>query len=144
MKSQTYEQDFLLWTEEQSALFRSGNIADLDLENIFVEIEDMGQGQKTVLRSLLRNILVCLLKLDLSPADPRPQLIEKIAEFRVQAQDRIEDSPSLKLANCVFEKAWLQAKVVTKQYFEFHGENILIPAECPYSLDQTLDYEYFP
>ena len=43
MKSEIYQQDFLRWAEEQLALFRAGNFSDLDLENIFAEIEDMGK-----------------------------------------------------------------------------------------------------
>lgn len=146
VKSQTYQQDFLRWTEEQSALFRAGNIAELDLENIFDEIEDMGKEQKVAVQSLFRNIIVHLLKLDLSPAiDPRPKLIEDVTEFRDQAQTRIEETPSLKhYADELFEKAWQQARRAAGKSFEAYGEDVLIPSECPYSLIQALNSDYFP
>jgi hypothetical protein len=146
MKSQTYQQDFLRWAEEQSALFRAGNIADLDLENIFEEIEDMGKEQKLALQSLFRNILVHLLKLDLSPAsDPRPTWIEEVTEFRDQAQTRIDETPSLKhYSDELFAKAWQQARRAAGKSFEAYGEDVFIPAECPYSLAQVLNSDYFP
>lgn len=146
MKSQTYQQDFLRWTEEQSALFHAGNIADLDFEHIFEEIEDMGKEQKVALQSLFRNIIVHLLKLELSPAiDPRPKWIEEVTEFRDQAQTRIDETPSLKhYSDGLLEKAWQQAHRAAGKSFEAYGEKVLIPAECPYTLAQVLNSDYFP
>ena len=146
MNSQTYQQDFLRWAEEQSALFRSGNIADMDFENILGEIEDMGKEQKVALQSLFRNIIVHLLKLELSAAiDPRPKWIEEVIEFRDQAQTRIDATPSLKhYSDELFNKAWEQARRAAGKYFEAYGEEVLIPAECPYLLEQVLNSDYFP
>ena len=146
MNSQTYQQDFLRWAEEQSALFRSGNIADMDFENILGEIEDMGKEQKVALQSLFRNIIVHLLKLELSPAiDPRPKWIEEVIEFRDQAQTRIDATPSLKhYSDELFTKAWEQARRAADKSFEAYGEKVLIPAECPYLLEQVLNSDYFP
>ena len=146
MNSQTYQQDFLRWAEEQSALFRSGNIADMDFENILGEIEDMGKEQKVALQSLFRNIIVHLLKLELSPAiDPRPKWIEEVIEFRDQAQTRIDATPSLKhYSDELFNKAWEQARRAAGKSFEAYGEKVLIPAECPYLLEQVLNSDYFP
>lgn len=146
MKSPTYEQDFLRWTEEQVALFRSGKLSELDLDNIFEELEDMGKEQKVALQSLLRNIIIHLLKLDLSPStDPRPAWVEEITEFRDQAQTRIEETPSLKhYADGLFIKAWPQAKRAAEKSFEAYHENVSVPDENPYSLDQVLNHDYLP
>ena len=146
MNSQTYQQDFLRWAEEQSALFRSGNIADMDFENILGEIEDMGKEQKVALQSLFRNIIVHLLKIELSPAiDSRPKWIEEVIEFRDQAQTRIDATPSLKhYSDELFNKAWEQARRAAGKSFEVYGEEVLIPAECPYLLEQVLNSDYFP
>lgn len=77
MNSSLYEQDILLWTEQQATLLRAGKLADLDIEHIREEIEDMGKEQKLALQSLWRMILVHLLNLELSPAhDPRAKWIE--------------------------------------------------------------------
>jgi hypothetical protein len=68
MISQTYETDFLRWTQEQSALLRAGKWAELDQEHIAEELDDMGREQQLALQSLLRQILLHLLKLAYSPA----------------------------------------------------------------------------
>ena len=112
MIAATYETDFLRWTQEQSALLRAGRWADLDREHIAEELDDMGREQQLALQSLLRQILLHLLKLEYSPARaPRTQWAEEIIEFRDQAQARIDATPSLKHhAPDLYEKAWLQAR----------------------------------
>ena len=112
MTVQTYDTDFLDWTQEQSALLRAWRWDALDLEHLTEEVEDMGREQKLALQSLLRQILLYLLKLAFSPAcAPRAKWTEDIIEFRDQAQTRIEATPSLKhFAPELFAKAWQQAR----------------------------------
>jgi predicted DNA-binding ribbon-helix-helix protein len=146
MRSPTHEEDFLLWTEEQASLLRAGRIAELDVENILDEIEDMGREQKMALQSLMRMILVHLLKLDLSMArDPRAKWIEEVLEFRAQAESRLDDTPSLRhYADELFRKAWPQARRIAQKSLEAHGEVAELPAECPYTLEQVLDADFLP
>ncbi len=146
MTTQTYETDFLNWTQEQSALLRARHWDALDLEHIAEEIEDMGREQKLALQSLLRQILLHLLKLALSPAcAPRAKWTEEIIEFRDQAQTRIDATPSLKHhAPELFDKAWPQARRAAQKSFELYHEQVQVPAVCPYSIEQVLDPDYFP
>ncbi|MDZ7621935.1 MAG: DUF29 domain-containing protein [Candidatus Competibacteraceae bacterium] len=146
MKSQIYEKDFLYWTEEQTALMRAGRWMELDYEHILEELEDMGKEQKIALQSLLRQILVHLLKIDLSPATAlKAKWIEEIIEFRDQAQTRIDETPSLKHhAEDLFAKAWRQARRGAVKSFVAYGEDVEVPETCPYSIDQVLDSDYFP
>lgn len=146
MKSPIHDQDFLQWTEEQAMLLRAGRMAELDVENILDEIEDMGREQKMALQSLMRMILVHLLKLDLSPAHgPQAKWIEEVLEFRAQAESRLDDTPSLAhYADELFRKAWPQARRIAQKSFEAHGETAELPAECPYTLEQVLDPDFLP
>ncbi len=146
MNLSLYEQDFLRWTEQQAALLRAGRLADLDLEHLREEIEDMGKEQKLALQSLLRMILVHLLKLEFSPAhDPRNKWIEEVLEFRAQADSRLEDTPSLRhYADELFAKAWPQARKIARKSFEIYGEDVQTPVECPYTLEQVLDSDFLP
>lgn len=146
MGSLVHEQDFLLWTEQQAALLRAGRVGELDMESILEELEDMGREQKMALQSLLRMILVHLLKLDLSPAKtPRAKWIEEVLEFRAQAESRMDNTPSLAhYADDLFRKAWPQARRIAQKSFEAHGEVVDPPPECPYSLEQVLDADFLP
>ena len=63
---QLYEQDFYLWTRETAAALRARRFAELDLDHIAEEIEDMGKSNRRELRSRLTQILEHLLKLKLA------------------------------------------------------------------------------
>lgn len=95
-----YDQDFLRWTEQQAAALRAApkdSNLPLDWENLAEEIESLGKSQRAALRSQLRRILRHLFKLEGSLAvGPRPGWEESIREARVEIEDILEDSPSLR------------------------------------------------
>jgi len=146
MATHSYETDFIQWTQEQSALLRAGKWAQLDYANIAEELEEMGKEQKLALQSLLRQILVHLLKLEHSPAAaPKIKWTEEVIEFRDQAQSRIDATPSLKHhAPELFDKAWQQARRAAAKAFALYNEEVSLPERCPYSLEQVLDPDYLP
>ncbi len=146
MRASAHETDFLRWTEEQAALLRTGRLAELDVANLLEEIEDMGREQKVAVQSLIRMILVHLLKLEHSPAHaPRAKWTEEVLELRAQAESRLEDTPSLATdAPGLFRKAWPQARRIADRAFAAYGESVKLPEQCPYSLEQVLDSDFLP
>ncbi|PZN68952.1 MAG: hypothetical protein DM484_30630 [Candidatus Methylumidiphilus alinenensis] len=57
----------------------------------------------------------------------------------------MDATPSLKhYSDELFNKAWEQARRAAGKSFEAYGEEVLIPAECPYLLEQVLNSDYFP
>ena len=146
MKSPIYEKDFLLWSEQQAAALRAGNLLALDKDGLLEELEDMGNERKEALQSLIRNILAHLLKLEYSSATaPRAGWVEEITEFRAQAETKLDDTPSLKhYAEGLYQKAWPQARKMVEKSFRFYQEKAKLPNHCPYTLDNVLDYDFFP
>ncbi len=146
MSAPIHETDFLRWTEQQAKLLRAGRLDELDVANLLEEIEDMGREQKVALQSLIRMILVHLLKLELSPAgDTRAKWTEELMELRAQAESRLEDTPSLaSYAQGLYRKAWPQARRIADRALAAHGESVELPRECPYSLEQVLDPDFLP
>ena len=146
MKSPIYEKDFLLWSEQQAAALRAGNLTALDKDGLLEELEDMGNERKEALQSLIRNILAHLLKLEYSSAtDPRAGWVEEITGFRAQAETKLDDTPSLKhYAEGLHQKAWPQARKMVEKSFRVYQEKAKLPNDCPYTLDNVLDYDFFP
>jgi len=146
MKSPIYEKDFLLWSEQQAAALRAGNLAALDKDGLLEELEDMGNERKEALQSLIRNIFSHLLKLEYSSAtDPRAGWVEEITEFRAQAETKLDDTPSLKhYVEGLHQKAWPQARKMVEKSFRVYQEKAKLPNNCPYTLDNVLDYDFFP
>jgi hypothetical protein len=70
--SELYEQDLCAWSEVQADLLRRRRFAELDLEHVVEEIEDVGGSLYREVRSRIRTIIEHLLKLEHSAAtDPR-------------------------------------------------------------------------
>lgn len=146
MKSPIYEKDFLLWSEQQATALRAGNLTALDKDGLLEELEDMGNERKEALQSLIRNILAHLLKLEYSSATaPRAGWVEEITEFRAQAETKLDDTPSLKhYAEGLHQKAWPQARKMVEKSFRVYQEKANLPNDCPYTLENVLDYDFFP
>jgi hypothetical protein len=116
MASDLYDQDFLLWTEEQSALLRRarGSNLALDWENLAEEIESLGKSQRTEVKSQTRRVLRHLFKLVASPAaEPRGGWHATIRDARVEIEDVLEESPSLRrqVAEIVAKQCGAAAKL---------------------------------
>jgi hypothetical protein len=96
-----YEEDTVAWAEQQAAVLRaaarSGSNEALDWENLAGEIESLGAAQRSALRSHVMRIIQHLIKLEhSSAAEPRIGWRRTIRLARLQAQRRLEDSPSLR------------------------------------------------
>ena len=141
-----YEEDFYAWTRTQAALLRAGSPDGADWEHLAEEIEDMGREQRHAVGSQLRHLLVNLLKLRHPPAvDPRPGWMAEIGNARAEIADRLADSPSLRpQLPGLFDRAWSRARSQAARQMELHGEPTVIPEECPFTLDQALDEDYWP
>jgi hypothetical protein len=120
-----YARDFVQWAEEQAALLRhaKGSNLPLDWDNLAEEIESLGRSQRTELKSQTRRILRHLFKLVASPAaEPRGGWRATIRDARVEIEDVLEDSPSLRpeIADIVAKQARSAAKLAAAD-LERHG-----------------------
>jgi Domain of unknown function DUF29 len=147
--TQLYEEDFVLWTQQQSSALRdaarvSTNLP-LDWENLAEEIESLGASQRRELRSRIAGILEHLLKLEYSPAaDPRLGWIETIARQRSEIELLLNDSPSLRrdVARIIAEEAPRVARLTTR-VLRLHGEDVGNLAVPTYTEEQVLG-DWFP
>lgn len=137
--SDLYEEDIYAWSEAQTDLLRAGRFAELDLDHLIEEIDDVGGSLYREVRSRVRTIIEHLLKLEHSTAgEPRAGWKKTI---RTQRADLTEDlTPSLRprvesnLAR-FYETARLEAATALYEYGEQAAADAL-PASCPYTLDQ--------
>ena len=70
--STLYDDDILLWSEQQAAAIRQlapgRNVPnELDIENVAEEIESLGRSELAAVKSRIRLIFVHLLKIVLAP-----------------------------------------------------------------------------
>ncbi|MEA5449832.1 DUF29 domain-containing protein [Leptolyngbya sp. CCNP1308] len=91
-----YDQDFHAWAQRQVELLRSGQLADLDIENLVEEIESLGRQERQELRNRLGVLLGHLLKWHYQPEARTKSWAATIQEQRRRIQRHLKENPSLK------------------------------------------------
>jgi Domain of unknown function DUF29 len=134
-----YEQDFYAWSKAQAALLRAGRFADLDLEHLIEEVDDLGESLRRSVRSGLRTIIEHLLKLEHSPAQaPRGGWYDTILTQRSDLLDEL--TPSIQReVEAALPDLYDRARENTATSLRKHAEHAAadtLPATCPYRFAQ--------
>ncbi|MHA7062129.1 DUF29 domain-containing protein [Azospirillum argentinense] len=144
-----YDDDFYAWTQEQARLLREVARERLDTpidwEHVAGEIEDMGRSDAKALGSALKRVIEHLLKLEHSPApDPRLGWRESVVNHRIAAWDEIDASPSLR-KKIDLARAHRDARRLAVLGLAQDGmSEDAVPQDCPYTLEQVLDHDWWP
>jgi hypothetical protein len=139
----TYERDFYLWCFEQAELLRLRRFSQADLPNIIEELESMGRSLRSSLRSSYRLVIAHLLKWQFQPEMRSTSWTITLLRERYHIDDIEAENPSLKadapsLVENAYRKARKEAQLETKLPLS------TFPAECPYTMEQLRDDEWFP
>lgn len=143
-RSSLYDEDILLWSEQQAAAVRrlgerpSLVPNDLDIENVAEEIESVGRSELAAVQSYLRLILLHLLKIVAEPdSQAVPHWRGEIAGFHAGMRDRY--SPSMR-QRIDLDAVWRSAREQSLlSYGEAQNERLAaIPEACPFALDDLL------
>jgi transposase-like protein len=141
--SDLYETDILEWSEDQSALLRrlatGERVNDLiDWTNVIEEIESVGNEQLHAVSSLLSQAIIHRLKIMAWPEARDVDNWRAEAErFAGDAADRFAPSMRRRLDIAHIYRRALRAVPAT-----MYGEpRPLLPAECPWSLNELLAIE---
>ncbi len=143
-----YETDFVKWAEEQATLLTERRFDLLDLEHLIEEVDDLAGRHRDALESDLRVILIHLLKLAYTKGsrDPERAWKRSAENARDEIQFLFEDYPSLRnyiapLSVRAYRKAVVKAHKELRDYGDDHEP---FPADCPWTLDEVLDHEFWP
>jgi len=131
-----YEQDFALWAEQMADLLKAGRFEELDVENLVAEIRDLSKRERDRLLGSLRLIVQHLLQWDYQPDKRSRSWMATIQRERLNIQDYLQDSPSLKryLIDEFLFKVYKTARL------DAIGETGLdMPIDCPYGIEDVLE-----
>ena len=140
MQDDRYERDILAWSLHQADLLRrvaSGKrVNDVDWSHVVEEIEDVGLSQLNAVRSCLRQMLVHLLKLHLSPDSAAANHWgQGVMTFQADAEQRF--SPPMRQlidVDAIYARAARQVRGA-----EMDGvPAVALPDRCPVGLDALL------
>jgi len=143
MTDTAYDTDFYTWTQAQAALLRQGRAEQLDWENLAEEIESLGNRDKRELKSRLEVLIMHLLKWWRQPEHQSRSWQGTIREQRDQLADLLEDSPSLRRrVPDYLKRAYPRAR--RKALDETGLYDPAFPPDCPWTVEQVLDPDFFP
>ena len=138
-----YDRDFYAWAIENAQLLRQRRFTELDIEHLAEEIESIGRSVKRALVHRLTVLFAHLLKWQFEPEFRGRSWRYTIIEQRDAISDLLEENPSLKHGlEDIVSRAYQRA--VRDAAYETELKITLFPAECPWSLEQVLDSEYWP
>ena len=138
-----YETDLFAWTREQARLLRERRFDDLDLGNLVDEVEGVGASEEREIRNRLRGLIAHLLKWKYQAGRRGNSWRKTIREHRQALADIIKTSPSLRpyLLHAI---GGAHAGATVDASEETGLAAGIFPEECPFSVDQVLDSNFFP
>ncbi|AKV70740.1 MULTISPECIES: DUF29 domain-containing protein [Microcystis] len=138
-----YDQDFALWIEKTVKQLKSGDLSQVDLENLIEEVESLGKSQRKAVDNFLTRLLEHLLKrcYVVLPDCYRGWEIE-IRNFRKELKKEFKYSPSLKRFMIeILEECYREALEAVKE--DYPDSNF--PDICPFAedIDGLLNHKFW-
>ena len=137
-----YETDFYQWTIDQSIAIKEGRWQDIDVANLAEEVESMGKQQRQELTNRLIILIGHLLKWNYQWGGRGASWKATILEQRGSIHELMEENPSL--------QPYLNGEAIRRSYkgaraLAIRETNLdVFPEECPYSIADILNEQFFP
>jgi hypothetical protein len=149
--AELHDTDFYAWARHQADALRRLKAlhlnADLDLDHVAEEIDDLAASARRSVRSQVRHVLEHFLKLRFSPAaETRGAWQRSIVEARIELSEDLTTTLRNELM-ADFEGLYAQARKAAAKDLMNEGEAEaarLLPETCPWSLDDVLRDDWYP
>jgi hypothetical protein len=146
-----YQKNYTEWAEKTADLLKNGQFSELDIEHLLEELASMGASEQNELESHLTILIAHLLKWQFQ----YQQLSERWQEFkgdswrttiieqRTRIAKRLRKSPGLKtkLPEILLEAYEDALELAIK---ETKLPTTTFPSECPYSVEQLFNDDFYP
>lgn len=147
MTTKLYDLDFYGWALRQADLLRNEDYAELDLDNLIEEIEDMARRHRDALESHLLVLLRHLIKVSCLPnSNPSRGWRLTVKEQRYQIMRLLKNNPGLRrFVPDMISELYPQASDLAADDLanDDLGGNTM-PTDCPWTLEQVLDLNWLP
>ena len=138
-----YEIDDYLWLEETIKLLKTKDLDNLDLDNLIEELESLGRNDLNKVRSLLRQIIIHILLLEYCQEENDRNYRHWQGEL-IAFRDDLNNSLTNTLKNKLVQELAHIYNVAVKVVVQKTGlASNLFPDNCPYSLEQLLDDNWY-
>ena len=138
-----YELDYLAWYEKTLEQLKNNHSNELDLESLSEVLENLVRDTKRSGESYLRQIIIRLLLIEYWESEKinRCHWAAEIVNFRSELETDMTTNLKKHL-DLVKENIYQKALKYVIKKTELN--KTLFPIQCPYSLEQLLDDDWFP
>lgn len=136
-----YEQDYHAWTQQTAELLRQKHFAEIDIEHIAEELEDMGASKERELENRLGILLAHLLKWRYQPERRGASWQLTIKEQRQRILRVLRKNPSLKAdldETCC--DAYSDARLIAARKTGL--PEALFPQDNPFNWEETISDDW--
>jgi Domain of unknown function DUF29 len=138
-----YDEDHHAWMLEQIALLKAERFTDIDIKNLADELRALVNSLQGEIESRLTILLQHLLKWQFQPKSRTNSWRATVLEQRFRINRIIRKSPSLRrYPSLVIAEEYLIARLRASDETGLPLDRL--PNECPYSINQVLDEEFWP
>ena len=137
-----YETEYDQWLIKTIKLLENRQLEWLDYENLIEELESLGRSEKNAVKSLLLQIIIHLMLYQFWQVErdrSANHWAGEIITFRVQLEDKLTTNLRNFLEN-ELDKIYQNARLIVQKKTQIKS----LPEQCPYSLEQLLDKNWFP
>jgi hypothetical protein len=143
--SQLYASDFRLWAKETAQLLRERRFEAIDLKALIEEVEGLARVDEHAIESQMERLIEHLLKLGYASGRRLKENARgwtlSVVNARLKIAQRMKRVPSL---HRYPEDMLTEAYEVGRNEAGKTVDLALIPPDCPWSVSQLLDSDYFP
>jgi hypothetical protein len=146
--SSTYDTDILVWSEQQASALRDLALSrrdlpnELDLEHVAEEIECVGRSELFAVQSLIRQILIHIIKaVSVPEADAARHWRSEVVGFHDDLLGRV--TPSM-IGRIDIAALWRRARKRAEADLAEHDQVVAasLPRDCPIDLQAVVDPEF--
>jgi len=141
-----YDVDYQIWLAKTLVQLQNHDFENIALENLIEELSSLGKSYKNAVSSYLMGLCEHLLKVKYWETE-REQCLRgwnlEIINFRIQIQEKLEDSPSLR--NFLQDNFPKQYKNARKLFLQASSlDNSIVPEDPCFTLEQALEEDWNP
>jgi hypothetical protein len=140
-----YDEDVLLWSQQQARLLREGRFNELDIEHLADEIEDVGKSEKREVARRCAVLFAHLLKWKLQPSIRSNSWRTTIRLQRERVALAVKGTPSLKavMRDADWRKdVWIDGRAQAQK--DMRANSDALPDQPPWSVEDALNPDFWP
>ncbi len=143
--SPLYEQDYTAWLDLTLAQLKQRSFSDIDWKNLIEEIAVLGIEQRRKVKSYLLRLFIHLLLYQYWQSERTfsgKGWEKEIDNFRLELDLLLESQTLYNYFLSISEKSYSKARKLASQKSKLSIATF--PEECPYSVEQILDFGWLP